>query len=93
MIMDPSSPAVPNKGWALFQRAPPSRLGTRPRDYLVQLFKDGKTDRNLRCSPQTAEEKLREKFRDSQDCWLSVRQVRKIIKQAGAELCQVQTSC
>ena len=76
MITDQSSPAVPSRGLVLFQRAPPSRLGTRPRDFLVQLFQDGKTDRNLRCSPHTAQEKLREKFPDSQDCWLSVKQVK-----------------
>ena len=76
MITDQSSPAVPSRGWALFQHAPPSRLGTRPRDFLVLLFQDGKTDRNLRCSPYTAQEKLREKFPDSQDCWLSVKQVK-----------------
>ena len=76
MITDQSSPAVPSRGLVLFQRAPPSRLGTRPRDFLVQLFQDGKTDHNLRYSPHTAQEKLREKFPDSQDCWLSVKQVK-----------------
>ena len=74
-----TSPVVPDVGWALFERPPPSRLDKQARDFLVELFEMGRTDRNQRCSPQTAEVKLRDQFPTCEKCWLSVKQVLKII--------------
>ena len=70
-----SSSLVPTEGWALFQRVAPGRLEARARDFLVSLFEDGKADRNLRCSPSSAEIKLRDMFPNDENCWLSVKQV------------------
>ena len=41
----------------------------------MELFEGGRTDRNQRCSPQTAQLKLRDKFPSFEKCWLSVKQV------------------
>jgi hypothetical protein len=69
------SPSIPKEGWALFQRMAAGRLDPRAREFLVGLFEDGRKDRNLRCSPVTAELKLRDEFPDEELCWLSVKQV------------------
>ena len=69
------SPSIPKEGWALFQRLAAGRLDPRAREFLVGIFEDGRKDRNLRCSPVTAELKLRDEFPDDELCWLSVKQV------------------
>ena len=74
-IFQTPSTMVPVEGWALFKRSAPGRLDPRARIFLVSLFEDGRKDRNLRCSPPTAELKLRGKFPDEEDCWLTVKQV------------------
>ena len=73
------SPVIPKEGWALFQRTAPSRLDPRAREFLVGLFEGGRKDRNLRCSPPTAELKLRDQFPNDESCWLSVKQVQFIL--------------
>ena len=70
------STAIPKEGWALFQRPTPSRLDPKARDFLVSLFDAGRKDRNLRCSPQSAELRLRDQFPNDEECWLSVKQVK-----------------
>ena len=73
---DATAPVIPNEGWALFERPPPGRLDKLARDFLVDIFEDGRKDKNQRCSPQSAELKLRDKFPDCENCWLSVKQVK-----------------
>ena len=70
-----SSTATPSEGWALFMRSPNARLDPCAREFLVGLFTDGRKNKNLRSSPQTAEIKLRNQFPDCEKCWLSVKQV------------------
>ena len=75
MRVEVPSPSIPKEGWALFQRLAAGRLDPRAREFLVGIFEDGRKDRNLRCSPVTAELKLRDEFPDDELCWLSVKQV------------------
>ena len=75
---DENSVFVPKKGWALFERAVPTRLNFEARSYLVDLFEAGKTNRNHRVSPEEAELKLRDKFPTKEETWLSVKQIKSL---------------
>ena len=67
---------VPKEGWALFERAPASRLNEAAKGFCVDLFNAGKANKNSRVSPESAELMLRDRFPSKQECWLTVRQVR-----------------
>lgn len=72
---DGNSGFVPQKGWALFDRAVPARLNPEARKFLVELFEAGKTNRNHRVSPEEAELKLKNQFPSNEETWLTVKQV------------------
>ena len=76
VLVYPWMSSFPTRGWALYDRPPPTRLNPQARAYLVELFEGGKLDKNRRVSPQEAENFLRQKFPTQEDSWLSVKQVR-----------------
>ena len=74
-IFPSKSDFVPKEGWALFERAPASRLNAEAKGFLVDLFNAGKANKNNRVSPESAELMLRDNFPSKQEFWLTVRQV------------------
>ena len=66
----------PLEGWALHERTPPSRLPIKAKEFLVELFEDGKINKNRRVSPDEAELKLRDKYPKTESYWLTKKQVK-----------------
>ena len=71
---------VPLQGWALTERSSSSRFPVEAKDELTVMFEGGRQNKNCRVSPQTAEARLRDKFPNREECWLSAKQVREAVK-------------
>ena len=64
------------EGWALYDRPTPKALAGKAQNYAKELFEAGQANRNARVTPESAAEKMMQKFPTEEECWLSAKQVR-----------------
>ena len=75
MRQDEGSSYIPVEGWALHERTPPSRFPAEAKAFLVELFEGGRKNKNHRVSPDEAELNLRDKYPNTEENWLTKKQV------------------